>query len=56
MHSEGMHMGGPLWLQVINDLLAPLVTSLSATVSHQVRIITTVAEPAFDGRTHLKIS
>ena len=37
MQSEGMEVGGALWLQVLAELLVPLVSELARTVSFQVR-------------------
>ena len=37
MQSEGMDIGGPLWVQVVGELLVPLVSDLARTVSFQVR-------------------
>ena len=37
MQSEGIGVGGALWVQVLDDLLIPLVSDFARTVSLQVR-------------------
>ncbi len=37
MQSEGMEVGGALWVQVLDDLLVPLVSDFARIVSLQVR-------------------
>jgi hypothetical protein len=38
MQSEGIGVGGALWVQVLDDLLVPLVSDFARTVSFQVRL------------------
>ena len=45
MQSEGMEVGGALWVQVLDDLLVPLVSDFARIVSLQVQDSELVALP-----------